>query len=203
MNHRTIVALLLVVGACLTGACSPPIDDEYVSIPVDTAELRNSISLGPGDVFEVRVYGEKDLSGIHRVSGDGSIQFPLIGTVNVLNQSPSDVALVLQDRLRGGYLVDPYVSVVVKEYNSKKIFVLGQVAKPGTFPFEGEMNIVQAITLAGGFTQMARKNNVIVTRVDGGVEKRIKVPVERISEGLAPNFQLKAGDIVFVPERIM
>jgi protein involved in polysaccharide export with SLBB domain len=89
------------------------------------------------------------------------------------------------------------------EYNSKKIFVLGQVSKPGTFPFEGKMNIIQAVTLAGGFTNMARKNSVIVTRVEDGIERRIRVPVDRISEGLMPNFQLQPEDIVYVPETVL
>ncbi|MBM4354213.1 MAG: polysaccharide export protein [Deltaproteobacteria bacterium] len=184
-------------------SCTPPAGDDYVRLPVDIQQLRNAVTLGPGDVFDVRVYGEKDLSGIYRVSAEGTIHFPLVGEVRVQNLSPSEVATLLQDRLRDGYLREPFVTVTIKEYNSKKIFVLGQVAKPGTFPFEGEMNIVQAVTLAGGFTPMARKNNVIVTRVDKGEEKRIQVPVESISEGLAPNLPLRPGDIVYVPETVL
>lgn len=198
--QRSLVMLFLVF---LGFGCSPPISDDYIKIPVDTKRLRNSITLGTGDVFEVRVYGEKDLSGIFRVSGEGTIQYPLVGDVSVQNLSPSQAALAIQKKLKDGYLRNPYVTVVVKEYNSKKVFVLGQVAKPGTFPIEGDMNIVQAITLSGGFTQLARKNSVIVTRVEEGVETRIQVPVERISEGLSPNFQLKPGDIVYVPERVL
>ena len=198
--QRSLVMLFLVF---LGFGCSPPISDDYIKIPVDTKRLRNSITLGTGDVFEVRVYGEKDLSGIFRVSGEGTIQYPLVGDVSVQNLSPSQAALAIQEKLKDAYLRNPYVTVVVKEYNSKKVFVLGQVAKPGTFPIEGDMNIVQAITLSGGFTQLARKNSVIVTRVEEGVETRIQVPVERISEGLSPNFQLKPGDIVYVPERVL
>ncbi len=198
--QRSLVMLFLVF---LGFGCSPPISDDYIKIPVDTKRLRNSITLGTGDVFEVRVYGEKDLSGIFRVSGEGTIQYPLVGDVSVQNLSPSQAALAIQKKLKDGYLRNPYVTVVVKEYNSKKVFVLGQVAKPGTFPIEGDINIVQAITLSGGFTQLARKNSVIVTRVEEGVETRIQVPVERISEGLSPNFQLKPGDIVYVPERVL
>jgi polysaccharide export outer membrane protein len=200
MDVLRIVLLLAVLTAV---GCSPPAGDDYIRIPVDTKQLRNSITLGPGDIFEVRVYGEKDLSGDYRVCGEGTIVFPLVGTVAVLNLSPAQVANVLQERLADGYLRDPFVTVAIKQYNSKKIFVLGQVARPGTFPFEGEMNVVQAVTLAGGFTNMARMNSVIVTRVEGDEEKRIRVPVEQISEGLAPNFQLKAGDIVYVPETVL
>jgi len=183
--------------------CSPLSDGDYIKIPVDTKSLRNSVTLGPGDVFQVRVYGEKDLSGEFRVSLEGTIHFALLGQMEVLNLSPSEVATLLQDRLRDGYLRDPYVTVTIKEYNSKKVFVLGQVSKPGTFPFDRDMNIIQAITLAGGFTQTARKNSVIVTRAEEGEETRLRVPVDKISEGLAPNFSLHPGDIVFVPETVL
>ena len=159
--------------------------------------------MGPGDVFEVRVYGEKDLSGQFRVSSEGTIQFALLGAVEVMNLSPTEIATTLQDGLRDGYLCDPYVTVTIKEYNSKKVFVLGQVNKPGTFPFDRDMNIIQAITLAGGFTATARRNNVIVTRVEDSEEKRVRVPVDKVSEGLAPNFPLQPGDIVFVPETVL
>ena len=202
MKQNWVIVFFAVV-AVSSFRCSPPIGNDYIKIPVDTKELRNRITLGTGDVFEVRVYGEKELSGIHRVSGEGTIHFPLVGEVQVQSLMPSEVASKLQEKLADGYLKSPYVTVVIKEYNSKKIYTLGQVNKPGTFPFEGEMNIVQAITMAGGFTNMAKKNAVMVTRVDEGKEERIQVPVEKISEGLAPNFRLKAGDIVFVPERVL
>jgi len=199
MNSRLVLGCLL----WAVVSCNPPAGDDYVKLPVDVQQLRNAVTLGPGDVFDVRVYGEKDLSGIYRVSAEGTIHFPLVGELRVQSLSPSEVATLLRDRLRDGYLREPFVTVTIKEYNSKKIFVLGQVAKPGTFPFEGEMNIVQAVTLAGGFTPMARKNNVIVTRVDGGEEQRIQVPVESISEGLSPNLPLRPGDIVYVPEAVL
>lgn len=200
MSRQSSLMLVLSVCAVLAAACSPPVSDEYLKIPVDTNAIRSAVTLGPGDVFEVRVYGEAGLSGIHRVSAEGTIQFPLIGEVKVSGLSPTEVAARIQGELLNGYLKNPFVSVLVKEYQSKKIYVLGQVVKPGTFPYEGQMNIVQAITLAGGFTPLARKNSVIVTRVDAGQEKSIRLPVERISEGMAPNFMLQPGDIVFVPE---
>lgn len=183
--------------------CLPSDGDDYIKLPVDTKSIRNNITLGPGDIFEVRVYGEKDLSGEFRVSGEGSISYPLVGELMVKDRSASQIANMIQDKLAAGYLKAPYVTVAIKQYNSKKVFVLGQVSKPGTFPFEGEMNIIQAITQAGGFTDTARKNSIIVTRVEEGIEKRIRVPGERISEGLAPNFSLKPGDIVFVPETVL
>jgi len=201
MRHISIS--FLVIFCALLPGCPPPVGDGYINIPIDTKTLRNSITLGPGDIFEARVYGEKDLSGEFRVSSEGTIHFPLLGQTAVQNLSPSEVATLLQDQLRDGYLREPYVTVRIVQYNSKKIFVLGQVNKPGTFPFEGKMNIIQAITLAGGFTNMARKNSVIVTRAEGTVEQRIRVTVDRISDGLAPNYALQTEDIVYVPETLL
>jgi len=95
------------------------------------------------------------------------------------------------------------VSVFVKEYNSKKIFVLGEVQRPGTFAYTASMNIVEAIALAGGFTGSANGNFVIVTRGGPDGDQRIPIPVKRITEGKAANFNLQPGDIVFVPDSLL
>jgi polysaccharide export outer membrane protein len=97
---------------------------------------------------------------------------------------------------------DPQVSVLVKEYNSKKVFVFGEVQKPGTFVYEDGMSIVQAITVAGGFTKTAARNSTSVTRRVNGQEVKVKVTVEDIALGKAPNFTLDPGDIVYVPESL-
>ena len=96
----------------------------------------------------------------------------------------------------------PQVSVVVKEYNSKKVFVFGEVQKPGTFVYQDGMSVVQAVTVAGGFTRTAAQNGTSVTRRVNGQEVRMKVNVQDIALGKAPNFTLEPGDIVFVPESL-
>jgi polysaccharide export outer membrane protein len=155
--------------------------------------------LGPGDVFEVRVWGEEDLSGTYRVASDGSIDFPLVRRVEVQGKTASQVSDLLTEGLRR-FIKDPSVSVFVKEYQSKKVFVYGKVQRAGTFPFEQGMNIIQAITLAGGFGPMANQDTAFVTRIVEGQEQRIKVSVKDIGEGKTPNFQLEPGDIVYVEE---
>jgi protein involved in polysaccharide export with SLBB domain len=159
------------------------------------------VLLGPGDVFDVRVFGEQDLSGTYRVASDGTINFPLVGKLNIGGMAASAVGDLIEIEL-GRYLRSPNVSVFVKEYNSKKIYVFGEVTKPGNFPYEDGMNIIQAITLAGGFGRIADKNGTFVARVIEGREQRLKVPVKEIGEGEAPNFKLEPGDIVFVPESV-
>ena len=141
------------------------------------------------------------MSGAYRVAGDGTIDFPLIGKTKVDGLTAS----TLSDELRlalSKYLNNPSVSVFLKEYNSRKIFVFGQVRQPGTFAYEQGMNIVQAITLAGGFEKLADQDATSVTRVVEGREQRLKVSVKAIAEGRAQNFALAPGDIVFVPETL-
>lgn len=159
-------------------------------------------TLGPGDVFEVRVFQEPDLSGAYRLSSAGTINFPLCGSVKLGGLATEAAAHELVRCLASGYVRNPQVSIFVKEYNSKKIFVFGEVQKPGTFQYEDGMNIVQAITLAGGFAARAAKNSTSVTRTFDGTERRVKVAVEDIGMGRAENFPLRPGDIIFVPESL-
>jgi len=154
-------------------------------------------------VFDVRVYGEEDLTGTYRVASDGTIDYPLLGTLSVQGMTPTDVTRLIEKGLVDGqFLKAPNVSVFVKEYTSKKISVFGQVNKPGTLQYVDGMSIVEAISNAGGFTPMAKPNDVTVTRVVEGEKKQFLVPVEAIGEGRASNFVLRPGDIVFVPERV-
>ncbi len=171
------------------------------SIPTAAPVAANS--LGAGDVFEVRVFQEPDLSGAFRLSSAGTIDFPLCGQVHLGGLSTDAAAQALARCLANGYLRNPQVSIFVKEYNSKKIFVFGEVQKPGTFTYEDGMNIVQAITLAGGFAARAAKNSTSVTRAVDGSQSRIKVAVEDIGRGRAENFALRPGDIIFVPESLL
>jgi polysaccharide export outer membrane protein len=168
----------------------------------DDAEVAPDATLGPGDVFDVRVFGEPNLSATYRVASDGTIDYPLIGSIVVAGLTPSGVKTLIESRLvEGELLKSPQVSILVKEYSSKKISVFGQVNKPGTFPFQEGMGIVEAISLAGGFTPMARKDQTIVTREMNGEKRQFRISVEDIARGSSRNFVLRPGDIVYVLER--
>lgn len=199
---RLLPALLLALLLAAVPACrSAP---SPASLPLPSAEDSQTApsqasTLGPGDLVEVRVFQEPDHSGIWRVSPEGTIDYPLCGKVQLAGRTSSTAADALQECL-ARYLRRPQVSVLVREYNSKKIFVFGEVQKPGTFPYDGEMSIIQAITLAGGFTKTAAQNSTNVTRLVDGQERKIRVPVADIGVGREKNFLLQPGDIVFVPE---
>lgn len=172
------------------------------SVKMTAEESQKASTLGAGDLLEVRVYQEPDLSGPFRVSPEGTIDYPLCGRLKVKDLSSSAAADTIRDCLANGFIKRPQVAVLIREYTSKKIFIFGEVAKPGTFPYEDKMNIIQAVTMAGGFTRTAQKNNISVTRVLEGVEKKIRVPVADIGEGREKNFDVQPGDIIFVPESI-
>ena len=171
-------------------------------VPQANAPAASSTTLGPGDLIEVRVFEEADLSGPYRVAPGGTIDFPLCGKLKIAGLNTSATADVLTRCLGEKYLKHPQVSVLLREYNSKKIFVFGEVQKPGTFPYEEDMSIIQAITMAGGFTKVASKNDIAVTRQVEGRETKIRVPVADIGTGREKNFRLQPGDIVFIPESI-
>lgn len=199
-SPRTVTALLalaLAATACASRPHAPAAPPPPSSTPV--AELA-ATTLGAGDVFEVRVFQEPELSGAYQVGPQGDIIFPLCKRVVVGGLTANGAAEKLRACLSEGFMRNPQVSVLVKEYNSKKVFVFGEVQKPGTFAFQDGMSIVQALTLAGGFTRNAAQNNTSVTRLVNGQEVKSKVNVQDIALGKAPNVTLEPGDIVYVPE---
>jgi polysaccharide export outer membrane protein len=140
---------------------------------------------------------------VYRVSPTGEVDFPLCGKVKVNGMTASDAADAFTACLKNGFVRRPQVSVMVKEFNSKKIFVFGEVTKPGAFPFEEGMTIIHAVSAAGGFTRTASKNSVNITRAVDGKEVKLPVRVEDIVVGREKNFALQPGDIIFVPETFL
>jgi polysaccharide export outer membrane protein len=190
---------MLVIAVTLSGcaSCADPPPSEYPSQQVYLEDT----TLGPGDIFEVRVFQQDKMSSTYSASAEGTISFPLIGVVEVSGKSPAKIEAEIRDRLADGYLKDPQVSVLVREYKSKKISVFGQVRKPGTLGFTEGMTVVEAVSQAGGFTPMARENAVTITRGEGADKKSYTVPVESIGKGTAKQFYIRPGDVIFVPHR--
>ncbi len=183
--------------ALLVAGCGDPKPSKYPSEPVSIQDF----TLAAGDKFEVRVYKHEKLSGEYRVSSEGTISFPYLGVVKVIGMSPQQVEQTIKTQLADGYLVDPYVSVLVKEYASKKVTVFGFVQKPGTLSFAEGMTIVEAISQAGGFGARAHQNATRVTRESDGESKNYTIPVESIGQGKADNFYVRPGDVIYVPKK--
>jgi polysaccharide export outer membrane protein len=194
---RWLVVAFLAGGLCV--ACA---DRPVAPYPKSPPPAAMDSAVGPGDLFEVRVYGEPSLSSTYEVSPEGSINFPLIGAVAVAGKSPPQIEKDIQGKLAAGYIKNPSVSVRVTDFRSRRVSVFGQVRQPGTFPFTENMSIVEAVAKAGGFTAMAKKNAVRVTRGGSEGDKIVFVAVEDIGQGKSPNFYLRPGDVIYVDERI-
>jgi len=183
--------------------CSTSVDPNYMRLLEPTGDAPPSANtLGSGDRIGIRVYGEEDLDGEFVISPSGTINFPLTGKLQVNGMTCSGVEDELTQALREDYVRRPSVSCSVLEFNSKKIYVFGEVKRPGTFRFDDNMTVVQAVTLAGGFSERASENNMTVVREIDGRKVRVRVPVDAIIEGQVENLQLMPGDILFVPESL-
>jgi len=163
--------------------------------------LAQDYHLGPDDALKITVYREDELEREVRVSSDGYISFPLLGKVKAEGLTVPE----LENRLTEGlkrYLKRPQVTVFIQEYST--ITVTGQVRKPDSYPLRGELTVIEAIGLAGGFTKIASRNNVKVMRIENGEKKTITVRVADISKkgDKTKDISLKRGDIVFVPESL-
>jgi protein involved in polysaccharide export with SLBB domain len=199
-SARRTTPVLLAMALAVAGGC---VRRGPSTFPVDeTAAPVSASTLGPGDVIEVRVFREQEISGVYQVGSDGDVLFPLCERVVVSGLAANAAAEKFRDCLAAGFMRDPQVTVIVREYNSKKVFVFGEVQKPGTFAYQDGMSVVQAVTLAGGFTKTAARNSTSVTRRVRGQEVKVKVNVQDIALGKVPNFTLEPGDIVYVPESL-
>jgi protein involved in polysaccharide export with SLBB domain len=169
-----------------------------------SAALDNYI-LSPNDIVLVKVFEEPDLDSQHRISQDGTISFPLVGVIQISGRTVAQAASTIRDKLLKGYLRNPQVRVNVIQYASRRITVLGQVQKPGSYvlPNEERVDLLQAIAMAGGFTRMADEGRVRVRRNVNGVETIIKVNVHAETKNSSSElFEVQPDDKISVGERI-
>ena len=188
----------VLLAALVAGACTSPPKRSISVGEVGPPEDR----IGIDDTFDVRVYGETELSGTFRVATDGTIDYPLAGRLQVAGLRTGQIQQLLVTKLKGPFLKEPQVVVTVKDRNSQKISVLGQVVKPGQVAYYPNMTIVDAIANAGGFTGIASKNSVNLRREVGGKVETKVCPVADISEGRSPNVTVLPGDVLVVDERV-
>jgi polysaccharide export outer membrane protein len=163
-----------------------------------------STIVGPGDLFEVSVLGEKEIPREFRVQPDGTIDFPYLDRVAVAGLEPQQIEELLKKELASRkILIDPQVTLVVKQYNSKKVSIVGAVQKPGSLAWSEGMKLVDAISLAGGLTALADGDHVRITR-NVGSSKTVTatVSVDDITDGKSPDIPLQAGDTIKVDQRV-
>ena len=156
--------------------------------------------IAPTDIIIVEVFGEKELSGEHRVQATGTIKYPLLGTVEVAGKTPTQVADLLQHLLEADYLVDPQVTVMVKEYRSRTVSVIGKVNREGAIdlPAEQRIDILEGIARAGGFSATANKNKIELSR--NGKTTTYKFDELKKVKDSDKRIWLEPGDVIYVHE---
>src|SRR6266704_1573923 len=160
--------------------------------------------LSPNDVVQVKVYQEDDLETKMRIGKDGTTSFPLIGVINLGGKTVAQAADLIRARLADGYLVNPQVTVTVLEYAKRRFTVLGQVQKPGSYeiPNEESVSLLEAIAIAGGYTRLANRANVIVTRSVAGRKTALSLDVNHATnDPNTPAFVIHPDDIITISER--
>jgi polysaccharide export outer membrane protein len=155
--------------------------------------------IGPEDVLSIVVWREKDLAGDVIVRPDGMISLPLLNDVQAAGYTPEQLAVIVE-KAAIKYVTDSDTTVIVKQINSRKVYVLGEVGKPGAFPLTSEMNVLQLIASVGGLAEFADKKNVMILRMENGRERRFKFNYNEVIEGknLQQNIMLQPGDTVLV-----
>ena len=141
-----------------------------------SAEPQQGYRLGPNDVVRIQVFGEDDLSVERTVDGDGTITFPLLGALSVEGHTVQEFQDELTTRLGAGYLRHPKVTVFIAKH--RNFTVSGEVRKPGGFEYREGVTLREAVALAEGFTEKANRNEVMVTRRNGGTAQTIPVPLD-------------------------
>jgi len=179
--------------------CGGSNDNLRLNLPPPT----DKSTLGPGDVFTMEIVGERELPHDYQVASDGAVELPYLHTVEVAGLEPQEVArLVRKLLLEKGILSDPSVVIQVKEYNSRRVSILGQVSKPGTFPYTPGLTLIQAISQAGGLSALANLDRVNLTRRVGKGSLTVVISIGTIMEGRSQDIPLQSGDRIFVHERL-
>jgi polysaccharide export outer membrane protein len=181
-------------------AQAPPAAKPAVPGPVVATEP--GFTIGPEDVIGIFVWREAEVSGDVSVRPDGMITLPLVRDIKAAGLTPNDLADRIQEALRE-FITDPSVTVVVRQMNSRKVFITGEVAKPGAYALPSSMTVMQLIAVAGGINEFADANAISVMRVEGGKTRTFKFEYKEVAKGKKPeqNIMLKPGDTVVVPEK--
>ena len=195
---RVLIILMAVVTASLVGVASSaaPLPTAAVTGPPPGADYQ----VQPGDVLHVTVWKEQDLTGEVLVRPDGGLSFPLVGDVVASGKTVTALREEFTERLKR-YVPNPVVTVAVKQINGNHIYVVGKVQRPGEFPFGRPLDVMQALSLAGGATPFASVNDIVILHRENGQQRAIRFHYSDVARGknLAQNIQLQSGDIVVVP----
>ncbi len=186
---------VMVAGVLLAAACASTHPSERPAERPDAGEYR----IGREDVLEVVVWHEPELTRVVPVRPDGRISLPLAGEVDAAGRTPTELQTRVAQALEP-YIRDTKVAVLVREINGTRIFVLGEVTRPGGFPLRGPMSVMQAIAVAGGRTEFAKDEVVWLRQKGNGAADRVSLSFRDLVKGEAVGaLWLRPGDVLYVP----
>ena len=171
--------------------------EEKSGTPVGTSDV---YFIGAGDLIKVVVWKNLELSGDFLIRPDGKFTMPLIGDILAEGNSTSDVSKEIVEKLKL-FIENPFVSTILVNASSNRVFVLGEVKTPGPYSLSGSMTVIQALSMAGGFTAFADKEKMVLIRQVGDIQKRIALAYSKIlrSPSEENNPVLRRGDTLVVP----
>lgn len=192
---RTALCTLTLAGMCLS---SNALADDQA--PAGSATESGTYKVNAGDILEVSVWKEEDLQRQAVVRPDGFFSFPLTGDIRAEGQTIEAVRAEVTARV-SRFIPDPVVSVSILEPRGSKVYVIGQVARPGEFPINRFVDVVQALSMAGGTTPFAQLDSIKILRRQGDTQMAIPFAYSDVAAGkrLQQNIVLKPGDTVLVP----
>lgn len=202
--NRTISALRVVCTAALLQALLTQSGVAQEQVRASSATQRQEpaprYDVQPGDVLHVSVWKEEDLDQDVLVRPDGGFSFPLAGDVRAAGKTVEELRAEISERLVK-FIPDLFVTVSVREINGNKIYVIGQVNTPGAFVVNPQIDVMQALTLAGGPTEFASRNGIFILRRDRGQQRSLPFRFDDVVNGkrLEQNMLLQSGDVVVVP----
>jgi len=179
-------------------AAAPP--SEKPAEPQPKAGDDNGFKIGPQDVLRIDVWKEAELTRSIPVRPDGKISLPLLNDVQAAGLTSIELAANIRDGLKK-FINNPQVTVTVTEINSRRVFVTGEVMRPGALPLLPNMTVLQALSSCGGFSQFARTKNIYVLRQEGAKQVKHPFNYKSVISGKKPedDIQLQSGDVIVVP----
>ncbi len=195
---------ILIIAALASCSINPPAPlPNATTAPVKDAQEtqpRDIYIVQPGDVLFISVWKEKDLQGEIAVRPDGGLNFPLVGEILAAGKTIDQLKTDITGKL-AKYVPDPVVTVMVRQSLGNKIYVIGKVNRPGEFVANRNMDVMQALSMAGGLSPYASENNIKILRRVNGEQKTFRFKYSRVEKGedLEQNIILQGGDIVVVP----
>jgi len=179
--------------------CAQAVVMAFAAGPIYAADQAYQVQ--PGDVLSVSVWKEPDLQGAAvLVRPDGTFSFPLVGQVDARGKTVTELQQIMTERLKK-FISDPVVTATVTEIKGNKVYVIGQVTRPGEFIVNPRVDVMQALSMAGGTTPYAALGNIVILRRSGGTQTAMPFHYTDVAKGknLQENIELQSGDVVVVP----